>query len=585
MRFVLGRLCRTGLSTALCVAMGCAAANRPGGASPAGQFDVRQFGARGDGTTLDTDAVNNAITAAHAAGGGTVVFPAGVYPCHSVHLQSGVALYLGPGATLAAAPPAADGTGGPSYDGPEPNAFDHYQDFGHSHFHNSLIWGEDLHDVAILGPGTIDGSHGLARGSDGDADPALPGAGVGDAPVPRYTGVRPTGNTAYPSDRDTLRAGVGNKAIALKLCRNVTLRDFTVFGGGHFALLATGVDNLTIDNLKVDTNRDGLDVDSCRNVRIANCTVNSPWDDGICLKCDYALGYPRACEDVTITNCQVSGWTCGSLLDGRYGTVTPEDDHGGGGTGRIKLGTESNGGFKNVAISNCVFDGCRGLALETVDGGQLEDVAIDNITMRHPVNSPIFLRLGARLRGPRDSTTVGALQRVSISNVVVFDADPRYGSIISGIPDHPIRDVKLSNIQIFSHGGGAEQTQEWATTRPLEREDRYPEPAMFGPTGAYGFFVRHVQGIEFNDVALHAANDDLRPAFVLDDVDEAKFVDVDAEQARGVPPLAAAGPTRRLTVRDFPGASAAPPAAPASRPTTEPADDLEALSDRSVPGK
>ena len=86
-------------------------------------------------------------------------------------------------------------------------------------------------------------------------------------------------------DRDlALAAGVGNKSISLKNCRNVTLRDVSILHGGHFAILATGVDNLTIDNLKIDTNRDAIDVDCCRNVRISNCSVNSPWDDGICLK-------------------------------------------------------------------------------------------------------------------------------------------------------------------------------------------------------------------------------------------------------------------------------------------------------------
>jgi polygalacturonase len=101
--------------------------------------------------------------------------------------------------------------------------------------------------------------------------------------------------------------GVANKAIALKNCRNVLLRDFSILHGGHFGILATGVDNLTIDNLKIDTNRDGMDVDCCRNVRITNCSVNSPWDDGICLKSSFALGYARATEMVTISNCLVAG--------------------------------------------------------------------------------------------------------------------------------------------------------------------------------------------------------------------------------------------------------------------------------------
>ena len=549
---------RLALSAALALLGACSDTTGRNGPPAVGHYDVRRYGARGDGTTLDTAAVNAAVNAAAAAGGGTVFFPAGTYACHSVHLRSHVTLYLDAGATLAAAPP----TAAESYDPPEPNRFDPYEDFGHSHFHNSLIWGEYLTDVAILGPGMIDGSHGLARGNG--TDPSQVGAGMVGAPTPRRTHrkaaskptskptTRPPGDFGYPNPRDTLPAGVGNKAIALVLCRNVLLRDFTVKAGGHFALLATGDDRLTIDNVTVDTNRDGFDVDSCRTVRISNCLVNSPHDDGICLKADFALGHARPCQEVTITNCQVSGFDCPTLLDGRR-------LHGGG-TGRIKFGTESNGGYKNITVSNCVFDSCLGLALETVDGGPLEDVAIDNITMRHIVNSPIFLRLGARLRGPAESTVTGTLSRVSISNVVVYDADPKYASIIAGVPGHPVTDVKISHVQIFARGG-ARDTRDWATTRPAEREDGYPEPGMFGPTPAYGFYVRHAAGVTFDDVALHVAHEDLRPAFALDDVTGIKFVDVDAEQSGGVPPLAAHA-TAGVTIRDFPGATVPPDGRP-----------------------
>jgi polygalacturonase len=516
-----------------------------------GEFNVRAFGARGDGVTLDTTAVNAAIHAATLAGGGTVVFPAGTYACHSIHLQSNVTLYLGAGATLLAAPPSA----AESYDPPEPNPYDPYEDFGHSHFHNSLIWGENLANVAIIGPGMIDGSHGLTRGNG--SDPTEAGTGILGHPTSRHKATtkatskptskptsRPAGTFEYPNAQDTLPAGVGNKAIALKLCRNVLLRDFTVRGAGHFAVLATGDERLTIDNITVDTNRDGFDVDSCRNVHISNCIVNSPLDDGICLKSDFALGYNKPCEDVTITNCQVSGFACPTLLDGRRLR--------GGGTGRIKLGTESNGGFKNIAISNCVFDSCYGLALETVDGGPLENIVVDNITMRHPVNSPIFLRLGARLRGPVESTATGTLTRVNISNIVVYDADPKYASIITGVPGHPVTDVKISNVQIFTKGG-AKETRKWATTEPGEKADGYPEPGMFGPTPAYGFYVRHAAGVEFTNVALHTAREDFRPAFVLEDTTGVKLVDIDAQQPTGVPHLIVHS-TTDLTVRDFPGA-------------------------------
>jgi polygalacturonase len=309
------------------------------------------------------------------------------------------------------------------------------------------------------------------------------------------------------------------------------LRDFSVLNGGHFALLATGVDNLTIDNVKIDTNRDGLDIDSSRNVRISNSSVNSPNDDAIVLKSSYALGFARATENVTITNCLVSGYDIGSLLDASYKRNVTEAPDKDGPTGRIKFGTESNGGFKNITISNIVFDHCRGLALETVDGGLLEDVTITNITMRDVVNSPLFLRLGRRMRGPA-GIPVGKLRRINISNIVAYNADSRYASIIAGIPDHQIEDVTLSNIRIFYRGGGK---KDQTGAQPPERDANYPEPSMFGEMPAYGFFVRHARGVEFNSVTVNYLTEEMRPPFFLEDVTFAKFNNVTGYRALSVP--------------------------------------------------
>src|SRR5260370_256924 len=229
--------------------------------------------------------------------------------------------------------------------------------------------GASSNNFAILGPGLIWGK-GLSRGL---------------------------------SDKDRPRAdqpGAGNKAIALKNCHNAILRDFSILEGGHFGILATGVDNLTIDNLKIDTNRDGMDIDCCRNVCVSNCSVNSPWDDGICPKSSFALGYARATENVTITNCYVTGsYEEGALLDGtfsRFGPyfkVVP--------TGLIKCVTKSNGRFNNITTSNCVFESCRGFALETADGALLEDFPFVGITMRDTLNSPLFRPPGTRILGPQ----------------------------------------------------------------------------------------------------------------------------------------------------------------------------------------
>jgi polygalacturonase len=372
------------------------------------------------------------------------------------------------------------------YDEAEPGANNAYQDYGHSHWHNSLIWGEDLENVSIEGQGLIWGK-GLSRG-----------------------------------ERDAiLAAGVGNKSISLKNCRNVTLRDVSILHGGHFAILATGVDNLTIDNLKIDTNRDAIDIDCCRNVRVSNCSVNSPWDDGICLKDSYGLGFARSTDHVTITNCYVTGgYEEGTMLDATYKRFAPDSKVPR--NGRIKFGTESNGGFRNITVSNCVIENCRGIALESLDGGLLEDVSITNITMRDIVDVPFFLRLGSRMRGP-EGTPVGELRRVLISNVVVSNCASRQATIIAGIPGHYIEDVRLCNILVLHQGGG---TKEDAAIQPPELENVYPDPNRFGTLPAHGFYIRHVKGIGMRDVEVRSMKADMRPGFVLDDVDGAEFVHV-----------------------------------------------------------
>jgi polygalacturonase len=469
-----------------------------------GIFDVRTYGAIGDGKTVDSPAINKAIEAAAAAGGGTVVFPAGDWLSFSIHLKSHVGLFLGRGATIVAAdsplPGGTTGYNGGAYDAAEPNTpWEDYQDYGHNHWHNSLIWGESLTDISITGPGTIYGK-GLSFGANRVAR--------GNYPI-------------YVAEQ----AGVGNKSIALKNCHNVLLRDFSILKGGHFGLLLTGVDNLTIDNLTIDTDRDGMDIDCCRNVHVSNCTVNSPWDDGICPKSSYALGYARATENVTITNCYVTGdYELGTVLDGTFRRFAP-DVHGVGHTGRIKCGTESNGGFRNITISNCVFDACNGLALESEDGALCEDIAISNITMRDIFTGPIFVRLGARLRGPKETTKVGTMRRILISNLTSYNAASRLCSILSGIPGYAIEDVKLDNIYQHSLGGAS---QESLAIQPPEFESKYPDPGMFGPMPSQGFFLRHIRNLEVSHVEVAAAAPDPRPSFYLTGVDRADFIAVTA---------------------------------------------------------
>jgi polygalacturonase len=159
-----------------------------------GAFDVRKFGAKGDGKALDSPAINKAIAAAAAAGGGTVLFTAGTYRSFSIRLKSNVALYLDQGATILAAHPN-DGDG--KYDLPEPNSWDQYQDFGHSHWHNSLIWGENLENVSILGPGRIWGK-GLVRSGSQSRTKEQNDALEKQGPDPK------AGPWGYPNARDAV---------------------------------------------------------------------------------------------------------------------------------------------------------------------------------------------------------------------------------------------------------------------------------------------------------------------------------------------------------------------------------------------
>jgi polygalacturonase len=490
-----------GIAAGAIPAVSFAAAAQNGSTASQSIFDVRKYGAMGDGKTLDTEAVNHAIDAAAAAGGGVVFFPAGSYLCFSIHLKSQVHLYLEQGSAIVAAdsPLPGDQTGyhGGVYDAAEPNtAWNRYQDYGHNHWHNSLLWGEGIHDLSITGPGLIWG-RGLANGR-GRAEDGAP----------------------FKSEQP----GVANKSIALKNCYNVLLRDFSILKGGHFGLLLTGVDNLTIDNLKIDTDRDGMDTDCCQNVRVSNCTVNSPWDDGICPKSSFALGYARPTRNLTITNCWVTGcYELGSVLDGTFKKFAPNSHVPR--MGRIKCGTESNGGFINITISDCVFEGCQGYALETVDGALLEDITITNTTMRDLVSGPIFMRLGARLRGPKESTKVGTLKRILISNLACYNSPMKYASILSGIPGHFIEDVKLSNIYVETAGGASVETTQ---IHPPELEAKYPEPQMFGTMPASGFYLRHVRNLEMSHVEIANTTPDARPAFYLTDVARADFFAITA---------------------------------------------------------
>lgn len=493
------------------------------GAQTKSMYNVLDYGAVSGDERSDSGAINAAIEAANANGGGTVFVPAGTYDCFVIELMSNVTLMLDSGCVLRAALPTE-----------QEGYVERLEDGSFAKWDGSLFIAKNIFNAAVVGSGLIDGAGVVTRGFGTD--------------IP------------YP---------VPSRIFTVRESRNLLFRDFSVSMGGARVLWLVGADNVTIDNLKIDSNRDGIDIDCCANVRVSNCTVNCLNDDGIVLKSAYSLGYIKPCENITITNCQVSGYDPGTFLTGEFGkTITKAPDLDGP-TGRIKMGTESLGGFKNITISNCVFDHCRGIAIECVDGGTIEDINISNISMRDICNSPFFIRLGNRGRGPA-GRPVGTIRRVNISNMTVKDADCRYASIIAGIPGYKVEDVTVNNLFISYKGGLTMEdarnqllsntffTSEGITGKGgpnsggLPKEDRdliqsrepydipecetsYPEPSIFGVLPVYGLFVRHAKNIRFNNVQIETENPDLRPAILIEDVEGIKFNDLSVEKVAEMP--------------------------------------------------
>ena len=453
-------------------------------------YNVRDYGAKGDGKTLDHHAINAAIDSCVAHGGGRVVVPAGTYLCGSIRMKSHVELHLSAGAKILAAPAKMK-----AYDEAESWEGPAYQDGGHTYFKNSLIYAIGQEYVSITGRGMIDGL-GLTK-KDTEKGGVLNGGNI----------------------------GTGDKAIAFKLCRNILIRDVTIYRGGHFGIILTGCELGTVDNVTIDTNRDGFDIDCCKYLSISNCKINTPRDDALVLKSSYALKKPVITEHIAITNCVITGYKLGSLLDGSY---IPEPVSWV--CGRFKLGTESNGGYKNISLSNCTFMYSSGLAFEEVDQGIMENVTVSNITMNHVHHYPIYITTGCRNRGPKERTTVSTGRDIMISNMVANDVDSLAGIIVTGMPGEPLRNITLSNIQLQFRGGGR---AELAKREYREQGKSYPEAKFAKETPAYGLFARHVDGLEVNNVTFRTMKPEYRPAAMLVDVKNESITNLKADLQKG----------------------------------------------------
>ncbi len=452
-------------------------------------YVITEFGAKADTTVLSTEAIQTAIDLCSKEGG-RVVVPAGDYKTGTIVLKSNVNLHLELGATLYGSTDLRD-----------------YRRMKSSYVslrtHTptiQLIYADSVENVVIDGYGTIDGrGRGFRKLSWNDEGITRP------------------------------------HLLRFIQSRDIVVKDISLRNSGCWMQHYLACDRVRIDGIKVTNrnnyNNDALDLDGCHDVIVRGVIADSD-DDGITLKSTS----PRLCEDIVIADCVVSSH-CNA----------------------VKLGTETNGGYRNILIRNIVVKpsddqttqffgrerGTSALSLEIVDGGVMENVSVDGMTVTG-TESPIFVRLAHRGRGytfskngadafvaqsvgggnegatrsqkPDSVETVGRMRGIYINNVRVRDCG-NYGCSISGLPGHPVEDIHVSNVSIH-HRGGVTRAQLADIDKALrdEKASEYPEATMWGPLPAKGFYVRHARNVHFDKVEICDEEDDARPEIIKKDV-------------------------------------------------------------------
>jgi len=431
-----------------------------------GTFDVYDYGATGDGHTLDTKAIQTAIDDCTQKGGGKVYLHNGKFLSGTLFLKNNVTLYLEAGATLL----------GSTNLGDYPVTVPVLRSYTDKYTDKSLIYAERVENIGLAGKGIIDGQGGAFKGKWKERPYCIR---VIECKNVRVEGIRLTNSPMWMQH--------------YLACDKVVVRGITVYN-------------------HCNKNNDMIDIDGCHDVIISEC-IGDTDDDGLTLKSTSS----RACENITITNCILSSH-CNAL---KMGTES---------SGGFKNITISNCVIRPSQCGKVIYgarNGLAGVALEMVDGGILDGVTISNISIVD-VNNPIFLCLGNRGRKYKqdmETPGVGKFRNVKISNVIATGAGAM-GLAVVGIPGHPIEDVSLNNIQINYKGGG---TSEQAFRDIPEKEKKYPESKMFGTLPAYGFFVRHAKNIKFHNVTLGFEKTDHRPALMFDDVQDLDIFSFEAQ--------------------------------------------------------
>ena len=420
----------------------------PAGAAPLAEFNVRDYGATGNGSSNDTPAIQRAIDAASAAGGGTVLFPAGTYQSrNTIHMRSNITMRLNAGATIR-------GASNDDYDEAEDNPWDDYQDYGHSHFRNSMIYGDRLNNIAFVGDGVIDGGGHLITGNpdQGEAD----------------------------------------KIITLTRCNGLNVGDgLTLRRGGHFAMLINGCTNVTSDNLTIDTasDRDGWNVISTTNVRITNADIRAN-DDALAFKSDYALGAKLPNGNVTVSDSYLGAVCCNALM----------------------FGSETCGDFTGYDFQRITINGSNksGLGMVSMDGTVISDVHYKDITMTN-VRAAITQKVGTRRRCG-NNPGVGRIHDVTYENITSSgQSGNNFTATLWGESgtNNKISDVTFRNVDLTVPGGNDDD----ATGVPSNDPNNY-NPNSIGTRPAYGWYLRNVENIRFTDSSVQFNSGDERAAVI-----------------------------------------------------------------------
>jgi polygalacturonase len=440
------------------------------------EINMLKYGADPTGQKLNHVIIQKAIDECHKNGGGKLIFPPGTYLSGTVVLKDNVELHFASGATLLASID--------QYDFPR-QAQPEYRSQKDPGGWYALIYAKGATNISITGFGTIDGQGALQeprpyeKGGDQDGRP---------------------------------------RNILFISCKNIVVKDITLRDSGTWNQHYLNCEDVLIDGIKVynhvNRNNDGIDIDGCRRVILTNSIIDSH-DDAIVLK---STG-PAPCEDIVVSNCIVSSFANG-----------------------IKMGTESTGGFRNINISNCVVKpslhpdkptgnmnarGITGVSLQIVDGGIMEGISVNNITIEG-TNCPVYVRLGGRSRKHKEEAKtpeIGSVKNIIISNITAYNSG-NYASSITGIPGHPVENIQLNNFNIVQLGGVKEG--EYLPTMDSVEEfvDGYPQPTNWKNLPVAGLFIRHVKNISVNGFSIDTIDKDIRPTIMADDVDHLRIKNV-----------------------------------------------------------